>query len=109
MARIALLTVLTNSDMLNFRNSEILKMSDTLLVSGRGQITLPAAVRKRLGIRPGGVVIAEERGSELVLRPAAVLALETYTKEQIARWDAEDRLTPAERRKLNKRPGKGRR
>ena len=84
-------------------------MSDTLLVSGRGQITLPAAVRKRLGIRPGGVVIAEERGSELVLRPAAVLALETYTTEQIARWDAEDRMTPAARRKLNKRPGKGKR
>ena len=103
------MTVLTNSVMLNFRNTDTFKMPDTLLVSGRGQITLPAAVRKRLGIRPGGVVIAEERGSELVLRPAAVLALETYTTEQIVRWDAEDRMTPAARRKLNKRPGKGKR
>ena len=64
--------------MLNFRNTEVIKLSDTLLVSGRGQITLPAAVRKRLGIRPGGVVIAEERGSELVLRPAAVLAKKVF-------------------------------
>lgn len=51
----------------HFRHTEFpqygdFKNADTLLVSRRGQITLPAAVRKRLGIRPRGGVIAEERG-----------------------------------------------
>ena len=35
-------------------------MSETLVVSGRGQITLPAALRKRLGIKEGDVVILKK-------------------------------------------------
>ena len=31
-----------------------------VIVSPRGQITLPAQVRKRLGIQPGGVLMLEE-------------------------------------------------
>jgi len=72
-------------------------MRESLTVSGRGQITLPASMRKRLGIEAGGVLIAEERAGEIVLRPAAVLEIETYSDADIARWDAEDRLDDAER------------
>src|SRR5262245_52908604 len=32
-------------------------MRETVIVSSRGQITLPAKVRKRLGITPGSVVL----------------------------------------------------
>jgi antitoxin PrlF len=80
----------------------------TLTVSSRGQITLPAGLRKRLGIRPGGVLSAEERGGELVLRPAVVLEMETYTDADIRRWDEEDRLSPGERDRILKRLGAGR-
>ena len=72
-------------------------MRESLTVSGRGQITLPANMRKRLGIEAGGVLIAEEREGDIVLRPAAVLEIETYSDADIARWDAEDRLDEAER------------
>ena len=72
-------------------------MRDSLTVSGRGQITLPANMRKRLGIEAGGVLIAEEREGDIVLRPAAVMEIETYSDADIARWDAEDRLDDAER------------
>lgn len=72
-------------------------MRENLTVSGRGQITLPANMRKRLGIEAGGVLIAEEREGDIVLRPAAVLEVETYSDDDIARWDAEDRLDDAER------------
>ena len=72
-------------------------MRESLTVSGRGQITLPANMRKRLGIEVGGVLIAEEREGDIVLRPAAVLEIETYSDADIARWDAEDRLDDAER------------
>jgi len=80
----------------------------TLTVSSRGQITLPAGLRKRLGIRPGGVLSAEEKGGELVLRPAVVLEMETYTDADIRRWDEEDRLSPGERDRILKRLGTGR-
>jgi AbrB family looped-hinge helix DNA binding protein len=72
-------------------------MRESLTVSGRGQITLPANMRKRLGIEAGGVLIAEEREGDILLRPAAVLEIETYSNADIARWDAEDRLGDAER------------
>ncbi|MCR4308816.1 MAG: AbrB/MazE/SpoVT family DNA-binding domain-containing protein [Deltaproteobacteria bacterium] len=80
----------------------------TLTVSSRGQITLPAGLRKRLGIRPGGVLSAEERGGELVLRPAVVLEMQPYSDADIRRWDEEDRLSPGERDRILKLLGAGR-
>ncbi len=78
-------------------------MRQNLLVSSRGQITLPSSVRKRMGIQAGGIVTLEERDNVVVLRPAAVVEIETYSNEDIAQWDKEDRLEPAERNTLLKR------
>ena len=75
-------------------------MRETLIVSGRGQITLPAAMRKKLGIEPGSAVIIEDHDGELTLKPAVVLQIETYSDEQIAQWDREDVLTPEERQRI---------
>ena len=75
-------------------------MSETLVVSSRGQITLPAALRKRLGIKSGDVVILEDRGNEVVLKPGIVLEIQHYSDEQIAQWDAEDKLSDQERAKI---------
>jgi antitoxin PrlF len=75
-------------------------MRETLIVSSRGQITLPAGMRKHLGIAPGSAVIIEERNGELALKPAAVLEIERYTDEQIAGWDREDKLTANERKRI---------
>ena len=78
-------------------------MRESLTVSSRGQITLPADIRKRLGIVAGGVVILEEREDEVALRPAAVLEIETYGDGDIARWNAEDHLEEAERLNILKK------
>ena len=75
-------------------------MSSTLVVSSRGQITLPAATRKRLGIKGGDVVILEDRGGEIVLKPGVVLEVQSYGDEQIAQWDADDHLDEDERRRM---------
>lgn len=72
-------------------------MRTTVTVSPRGQITLPAEVRRRLGIQPGGVIVLEEVETGIVLRPAVVLELEVYTDDDIASWDAQDALSAAER------------
>jgi AbrB family looped-hinge helix DNA binding protein len=75
-------------------------MSETLVVSSRGQITLPAALRKRLGIKSGDVVILEDRGNEVVLKPGIVLEIQHYSDEQIAQWDAEDKLSDQKRTEI---------
>ncbi len=71
-------------------------MRENIIVSRRGGVSLPGRMRKRLGIKPGDVLIVEERGSELVLRPAAVIELDTYSDEQITAWDQEDQLSEME-------------
>ena len=75
-------------------------MGQNLTISKKGQITLPADLRKRLGLEAGDTVIAEERNGELVLRPSAVLEVEIYNEEDIARWDEEDRLDGQTRQKI---------
>jgi AbrB family looped-hinge helix DNA binding protein len=99
------------AQLLNYRISAILQerrsggkhMKESVLVTSRGQITLPAGVRKRLGIKAGGVVLLEERNGEVVLRPAAVLEIENYPDEDIANWDKEDRLTESARAAIIKK------
>ena len=78
-------------------------MSDTLIVSERGQITLPASIRKKYGIKGGSVMIIEERGSELLLKPAAIMELDIYSDSQIAEWDKADQLSGNERERIIQR------
>jgi antitoxin PrlF len=80
-----------------------LMMRESVVVSNRGQITLPAKIRKRLGIRAGGLILLEERGDEVVLRPAAVVEIETYSDQQIAKWDKADKLSKTERTAIVKK------
>lgn len=71
-----------------------------LTVSRRGQITLPAGMRRHLGIAPGGAVIVEECDGELRLKPAAVLEVESYSDAQIEEWDRADALSADERQAI---------
>jgi len=80
-------------------------MKQNLTISRKGQITLPAELRRKYGLEAGGTVIAEERNGELVLRPAAVLEIEIYKDEDIALWDDEDRLDEQTRRLIKEKAG----
>lgn len=42
----------------------------TTKVSSKGQVVIPAEIRKRLGIRKGQQLIVETQGDAIVLRPA---------------------------------------
>ena len=75
-------------------------MGHNLTVSKKGQITLPADIRNKLGLEAGDTLIAEEKNGELILRPATVLEIELYRDEDIARWDEEDRLDSQTRCKI---------
>ena len=75
-------------------------MKENLVLSERGQITLPASMRKRLGLQGDAVLTAEEKGGRIVLTPAIVMETDAYTDAQIAAWDAADVLSDDERRAL---------
>ena len=78
----------------------------SLIVSPRGQITLPSNLRKKFGIQEGGVLTLEERNGEIVLRPATILELEMYTDKQIEEWNSQDKLSESSRSKILKKIGK---
>jgi AbrB family looped-hinge helix DNA binding protein len=78
-------------------------MREILTVSSRGQVTLPAGMRKHLGIKPGCAVIVEECEGELRLKPAAVLEIELYSDAQIGEWDCADALSAEDRRRILER------
>ncbi len=44
-------------------------MQADAVVSSKGQVTLPVAMRAKLGITPGSRIQFEVRGNELVIKP----------------------------------------
>ena len=75
-------------------------MVETAIVSSRGQITLPARLRKRLGIQGGDPVVLEEKAGEIVLKPALLVRVDYYSDDQVEEWDRADQLSDRERRQV---------
>lgn len=61
-------------------------MRETTRIGRRGTLVIPAALRRRFGLEEGSTVIAEERDEGILIRPAAVLPLETYTPRRKAEF-----------------------
>jgi len=57
-----------------------------------------------LGIQSGGILTLEEKDNVVVLRPAAVVEIEAFSDEEIARWIKKTVLNLAERNALFKAP-----
>jgi AbrB family looped-hinge helix DNA binding protein len=68
-------------------------MKTNIIVSSRGQLTLPSEMRKKYKIDEGSVLVAEDRNGEIILRPATVMEVEYYTDEQIKGWITTDSYT----------------
>jgi AbrB family looped-hinge helix DNA binding protein len=62
-------------------------MKTTLTITDRGTITLPAELRRQLGIKGGDRLIVEATSEGLLLQPA-VLPVEVYNDARIAEFDA---------------------
>jgi AbrB family looped-hinge helix DNA binding protein len=62
-------------------------MKYTLTVSSRGLVTLPAKLRRELGLKPDDQLIAEATPEGLLLRPAVTLPIEIYADERIQEFD----------------------
>ena len=62
-------------------------MKTTLTVSSRGVVTLPAKLRRTLGLKPEDYLIAETTPEGLLLRPVVTLPVEVYTDKRIREFD----------------------
>ena len=73
----------------------------------RGQVSIPRAVLKRLGIEGEQTLIVEvtEDGS-IVMRQAGVYPLETYSEERLREFEDADRMTAREKARLKKKLGR---
>lgn len=68
----------------------------TTIVTTKGQVVIPAKIRKRLNIKKGTKLHVEERGDELVLRPVTPdyfnrIAGALQTRGKLSRALLEDR------------------
>jgi antitoxin PrlF len=62
-------------------------MKATLTLTNRGVVTLPAKLRRALGLRADDQLIAETTPEGLLLRPAVTLPVEMYTEKRIREFD----------------------
>jgi antitoxin PrlF len=79
-----------------FCNPAVVRAAIT--ITSRGVITLPARLRKALGLRADDQLIAEVTPEGLLLRPAVTLPVEIYTPEREREFDeSEAELAAAQR------------
>jgi len=82
-------------------------MKTTLTVTARGVVTLPAKLRRALGIKADDQLIAETTPDGLLLRPAVTLPLEMYSEKRVREFDqAEAELEKVISRKMKPKPGR---
>lgn len=62
------------------------KKRETARIGKRGSFVIPAWLRHRVGLEEGSTVIAEERDGGVLIRPAAVVPIESYTPERKAQF-----------------------
>lgn len=67
----------------------------------RGQVSIPKAVLRRLGIEGEALFLVETTpDGAILLRPAGVYPIELYDDQRIEDLREEDRLTPWEAKRL---------
>ena len=82
-------------------------MKTTLTVTGRSVVTLPASLRRALGIKADDQLIAELTPDGLLLRLAVTLPIEIYGEKRIREFDAEEAaLDKALKRKKRSKRGR---
>lgn len=79
-------------------------MKATVTVTSRGVVTLPAKLRRALGVKPDDQLIAETTPEGLLLRPAVTLPIELYSEQRIREFDhGEAELGKVLRKKKSRR------
>jgi len=61
-------------------------MIKVISVNGRGTLTLPKELRRRIGLMGEGQIVAEETADGILLRAGATFPVELYTDERVAEF-----------------------
>ena len=73
----------------------------------RGQVSIPRAVLKQLGIEGEQTLIVEVApDGSIVMRQAGVYPLETYSEERLREFEEADRMTAKEKARLEGKLGR---
>lgn len=82
--------------------SKSASMQTKVTINDRGVITIPAAMRQSLGLKPNDQVLIEETDQGLLIRPVVSVPLELYTEKRIAEFESDEaaieKLLPRKRR-----------
>lgn len=62
------------------------KAAQTARMGRKGTLVLPAALRRRFGLKEGSPLVVEERAEGILLRPAVTVPVETYSPERVAEF-----------------------
>ena len=76
---------------------------DIVKLGKKGQVSLPAAVLRKLGLQGAATLLVEatEEGT-VVLRPAAVYPIELYSDARLKEFEQADRLSRGEAARVRK-------
>ena len=77
------------SESLNVRHEEE-PVGEAVKIGKRGTVVIPADVRRRFGLKEGTLVLVESGPDGVLLRPAAVFPMETYSLEEKAAFILEN-------------------
>jgi antitoxin PrlF len=86
-----------------FSENRNVVMKENLVVSSKGQITLPIAMRQALGLHGAAIVTAEEKDGRIVLVPAMVVETEVWSDADVQAWTDADTFKSGEREALEAR------
>ena len=76
---------------------------DVVKLGKKGQVSLPAAVLRKLGLQGQATLIVEATDDgAVILRPAAVYPVELYSDARIKEFDEANLLTKAEMARVRK-------
>ena len=80
---------------------------DIVKLGRKGQLSLPAAVLRKLGLQQAATLLVEatEDGA-VILRPAAVYPVELYTDARIKEFDRANRRTESDKARVKKALGR---
>jgi AbrB family looped-hinge helix DNA binding protein len=66
-------------------------MTERVIISSSGAITIPASFREACGLKADEELILETVEQGLLLRPSLSLPIEDYTEERIAEFAADEK------------------
>ena len=77
-------------------------MADLAQLSSRGTITLPAPLRRKLGLSEGDVFTVRIENGSIVLTPAVLTEVELYTDDRLREFESTGQMSEEDLRKARR-------